>query len=425
MTTLRLLIAGAVAGPFFIASSLVQAVTRAGFDPARHPPSALALGDAGWVQVVTFVMTGLGFTAGAIGLHRTVTRRVGRWAPWFVGGFGIALVTGGLFRMDPAFGFPPGTRDGVGESVSWHPAIHGILFPLGFACVLAAGWSLSPYYTVAGPTRSAGVDHRRPTRARTVHLAEPRRRPPGAVLAPVVRCRRGVRMAVFRPRRLRPHHRRLTHRTHTQEDRMTTTDADVQALVGPQLQALAHTLADQPTTIADEPSLCDGWAVRHVVAHMTMAARYDGPTFMAELAAVGHDFEALSQRIAQRDGDLPFASLLADLRSDTMAAWAPPGGGATGALSHVVIHSLDITAALDLPRAADDPATRLVLDTLTAGGVTAHFGTDTTGWMLCATDLDWTFGSGTPREASAGDLVLALAGRARRGVDLRAAVVGP
>lgn len=36
MTTRRLLIAGAVAGPFFIASSLVQAVTRAGFDPARH-----------------------------------------------------------------------------------------------------------------------------------------------------------------------------------------------------------------------------------------------------------------------------------------------------------------------------------------------------------------------------------------------------
>ncbi len=204
---------------------------------------------------------------------------------------------------------------------------------------------------------------------------------------------------------------------------MTTTDADVQALVGPQLHALADVLAAQPSTVADQPSLCAGWAVRHVLAHMTMAARYDGPTFMAELATVGHDFEALSQRVARRDGDLPFASLLADLRGDTMAAWAPPGGGAIGALSHAVIHGLDITAALDQPRTADDAATRLVLDTLTAGGVTAHFGTDPSGRLLSATDLDWTFGSGLPVEACAGDLVLALSGRARLGVDLRGAAV--
>ncbi len=199
---------------------------------------------------------------------------------------------------------------------------------------------------------------------------------------------------------------------------MNTPAADVQALVGPVLRTLADTLAQQSPAIADEPSLCKGWAVRHVVAHMTMAARYDGPAFMAELAKVAHDFEALSQRIAHCDGDLPFPTLLSDLRSDTMAAWAPPGGGATGALSHAVIHGLDITAALDLPRASDDQVTRLVLDILTEGGVSAHFGTATTGSALSATDLDWTFGSGSPVHAPAGDLILALAGRPRPGVHL-------
>ncbi len=198
------------------------------------------------------------------------------------------------------------------------------------------------------------------------------------------------------------------------------TSTDVQALVGPQLQALADALTAQEATIAGRPTLCAGWAVRHVVAHMTMAARYDGPAFMAELAAAGHDFETLSRTIARRDGDLPFASLLADLRSDAMAAWAPPGGGALGALSHAVIHGLDITAALDLPRTADDHATGLVLDALTEGGVSARFGTPTDGWLLRATDLDRTFGSGTPVAASAGDLVLAAAGRPRPGLDLRA-----
>ncbi|MFF5076288.1 maleylpyruvate isomerase family mycothiol-dependent enzyme [Actinoplanes sp. NPDC000266] len=182
----------------------------------------------------------------------------------------------------------------------------------------------------------------------------------------------------------------------------------VQALAGPQFQALAEALAGQSPTA---PSLCEGWEVRHVVAHMTMAARYDGPAFMAELASVGYDFDALSEKVARRDGELPFATLLADLRGDTMARWAPPGGGAAGALSHVVIHGLDITAALGLPRTASDEATRLVLDGLADG---KHFGVDTTGQRLRATDLDWERGDGVLVEAPAGDLVLRLSGRTRQ-----------
>jgi hypothetical protein len=150
MTTRRRLLLGAIAGPFFVVSSLTQVVARSGFDPAQHPPSALALGDAGWVQVVTFVLAGLEFTAGAFGLRHTGTGPKGRWAPLFVGVFGVALVAGGLFRMDPAFGFPPGTPDGVGDSVSWHAAVHGVLFPLGFVSILAAGWSLSRRYSAQG-----------------------------------------------------------------------------------------------------------------------------------------------------------------------------------------------------------------------------------------------------------------------------------
>jgi hypothetical protein len=146
VTARSLLQAGAFAGPLFVVSSLVQASVRAGFDPAQHPPSALALGGAGWVQVLTFVLAGTGFMAGAVGLRRTISGRQGRTAPVFIGVFGLALVAGGLFRMDPAFGFPPGTPDGTGDSVSWHAAIHGILFPLGFVSILAAGWSLSRRY---------------------------------------------------------------------------------------------------------------------------------------------------------------------------------------------------------------------------------------------------------------------------------------
>jgi uncharacterized protein (TIGR03083 family) len=201
---------------------------------------------------------------------------------------------------------------------------------------------------------------------------------------------------------------------------MTTDYPDLQPLVDPQLAALADALAAQPLTVADAPSLCAGWNVKHVVAHMTMAARYDPPAFMREMASVGNDFALLSETVARRDGDLPLPRLLADLRSDTLAAWTPPGGGAMGALTHAVIHGLDITSAVGLPRSADDRATEIVLSAM-ADGIAERFGTTASGRRLRATDLDWEFGDGQPTEATAADLILALAGRFRLGLDLRPA----
>lgn len=193
---------------------------------------------------------------------------------------------------------------------------------------------------------------------------------------------------------------------------------DLQQLVGPQFQALADALEAQPSTVGDRASLCQGWTVRNVIAHLTMAARYDGPAFQAELAAAGYDFQTLSDSIAKRDGEMPLGLLLENLRSETMAQWAPPGGGASGALSHVVIHGLDITSAIGIPRTASDEATAVVLNGLTTGDAHRHFATNIDGLKLTASDLDWSFGEGTAVEAAAADLILALAGRARPGVAL-------
>ena len=63
---------------------------------------------------------------------------------------------------------------------------------------------------------------------------------------------------------------------------MARDESEIQSHVGPQLARLAETLGDMPG-VADAPSLCEGWTVRHVLAHMTMAARYDDAAFMAEL----------------------------------------------------------------------------------------------------------------------------------------------
>ena len=188
------------------------------------------------------------------------------------------------------------------------------------------------------------------------------------------------------------------------------TDDELMAQVAATYTGLADLLERLPPERWDSPSLCAGWRVREVVAHVTMPAHYDEAAFMAELQQDGFDFGRLSDRLAARDAQRPTGELVAGLRSDVLHGWQPPGGGAHGALNHAVVHSLDVTVPLGQPRVASDAAVRAILDGL-AGGGHAFFGVDIEGRRLTATDLDWTFGSGAPLAGAAGDLVAHLAGR--------------
>lgn len=187
-------------------------------------------------------------------------------------------------------------------------------------------------------------------------------------------------------------------------------DDDLQAMVAAEYLALGDLLEALPASRWDTPSLCEGWRIREVVAHLTMPARYGEAEFMAELKDCDFDFGRLSNRMAERDGSLPTTKLVSDVFSDVMHAWQPPGGGAMGALNHVVIHSLDITVPLGVQRRSPDATIRVLLDSL-AGGGAQHFGVDVSGETLTATDLTWSSGSGPERSGTAEDLVLYMAGR--------------
>ncbi len=185
---------------------------------------------------------------------------------------------------------------------------------------------------------------------------------------------------------------------------------DLQSWVTPTYEGLADLLTSAPAETWDASSLCEKWQVRHVVAHVTMPARLTPEQFGAEMAAAGGDFTVLSDTVAARDASRPLAEHLDDLRSPLLHAWQPPGGGSAGALSHAVIHSLDITVALDLPAVAPDEAVVAVLDQLTAANG-ALFGLNLTGVRLEAADTDWSWGSGNVVRANSGPLVALLSDR--------------
>jgi uncharacterized protein (TIGR03083 family) len=185
---------------------------------------------------------------------------------------------------------------------------------------------------------------------------------------------------------------------------------DLQSWVGATYDGLAGLLAPEPARTWTAASLCEGWEVRHVVAHVTMPVRMTPEQFGAEMAAAGGDFTVLLNTVAARDAVLPPEELLGQLRSAMLHEWQPPGGGAAGALTHAVVHSLDVTIPLGRPSVAPVEARVAVLDQLTAanGG---FFGVDLGGVRLVADDTDWSWGSGDTLEADSGALVALLGGR--------------
>jgi uncharacterized protein (TIGR03083 family) len=161
----------------------------------------------------------------------------------------------------------------------------------------------------------------------------------------------------------------------------------------------------------DAPSLCDGWAVRHVAAHLTMPLRYSVPRFVLELAKAGGRFQRMSDAVARRDATLPRAQLIAALRDNAEHPWKPPGGGYEGALTHDVIHTLDIACALGIECHIPAEPMGVVLDTVAGPRSRRFFRPEVDGVQMRAADLDWSCGSGPPMTGRAQDLALLLTGR--------------
>ena len=174
---------------------------------------------------------------------------------------------------------------------------------------------------------------------------------------------------------------------------------------------LADLYADLRPDQWSAPSLCAGWRTREVVAHVTLPYRHSSVRVLRGIAAARGRFDLFADRIAREDtARHSDAELLAALRDNVTNPWRPPGGGQAGALSHDVIHGLDVTEALGLPR---PPADR-VRSVIVGAGPRAlrYFGTDLTGLRLVATDTDLSLGEGPEVvELPAVDLLLRVSGR--------------
>ena len=148
--TKTLLACGAIAGPLFVVAFLVEGVTRANYDPLRHPVSSLALGHLGWTQTANFLVAGLLTLVFAVGLRRALSPgRGSTWGPLLVGVWAVGLLGAGVFVTDPISGYPPGTPDRLLRN-SWHGALHDLFSLAAFAALGAACFVFGRWFAGRG-----------------------------------------------------------------------------------------------------------------------------------------------------------------------------------------------------------------------------------------------------------------------------------
>jgi uncharacterized protein (TIGR03083 family) len=157
-------------------------------------------------------------------------------------------------------------------------------------------------------------------------------------------------------------------------------------------------------------SLCPGWTVRDVLAHMTSAASLTPAAFFATLIGSGFSFEKLQAKgIAGHRGASP-ADTLSEFEKVETSVKHPPGPANTW-LGEVIVHSQDIRRPLGIAHQYPTEAVVQVADFYKGSNALIGSKNRIAGLKLRATDADWSHGTGPEVSGPMLSLVMAMTGR--------------
>ena len=118
-------------------------------------------------------------------------------------------------------------------------------------------------------------------------------------------------------------------------------DATTWAMIHAERKALADTIGELTPDQWDSASLCAGWSVGFLAAHILAGAEQTPGHFITGLAAAGFRFNALMERDARSRCALTRAQIADRLRQRTTTTNHPPAPVAA-MLGEVVVHGEDI-----------------------------------------------------------------------------------
>jgi uncharacterized protein (TIGR03083 family) len=174
--------------------------------------------------------------------------------------------------------------------------------------------------------------------------------------------------------------------------------------------ALISDLESVPEAQWSTPSLCAGWTVRDVLAHMTTTAKMTPGRFVARFAGTGFRFNVFNAKgVAEEQGATP-ADALAAFKAQLDSTTGPPGP-IDAMVAEAVIHGEDIRRPLGIAHAYQPAALALVGNFVTRGNLLLGGKRRATGLTLTATDVDWSHGAGPEVRGPLASIILALTGR--------------
>lgn len=161
------------------------------------------------------------------------------------------------------------------------------------------------------------------------------------------------------------------------------------------------------------PSLCAGWDVRTVGAHLADAAAPEAlSSFVRELVRARGRLHRANDSSARRAGSRPVAETVALLRERADSTFAPPVTGPRAPLAEVLVHEADMRVPLGLAHDPQAAAVRVALEFLTTGRPVGFVPRGRLrGLRLAAVDLDWAWGTGAQVRGRGIDLLVVACGR--------------
>lgn len=187
--------------------------------------------------------------------------------------------------------------------------------------------------------------------------------------------------------------------------------SEIWPVVHAERRALIRDLEDLPAQQWATPSLCPGWDVHDVLAHLVDDARTTRLGFLGRLAASGFDFDRCNDRGIARERRADPGGTLAAFRAVSGRTTSAPAPRATR-LVEVFVHGEDIRRPLSVRRACPAAyvaeALRYQLRTSGELGGGKERGA---GLRLVGTDADLAVGTGPEVHGPVLALLLAVSGR--------------
>jgi len=184
------------------------------------------------------------------------------------------------------------------------------------------------------------------------------------------------------------------------------------SVIGAERRSLAELLASLTDQQWATPSLCAGWRVRDVAAHVALVPNAPGLLeLIVGVGKVGGNPNRFNHDLAVRHADRPTAEIVAELRDHADSRKLSPPTTAPNLALDILVHGQDIAIPLGLSRPMPLVPAGAAVTRVWGMGFPFWARRRFRGFRLTATDLDWSAGVGAEIRGPISAQLLLLTGR--------------